>query len=266
MNEQFRFWEDNTEYEQFVEKFKPKKTTDDCYTPVEVYNAIADWACNRYQLNPGSLVRPFFPGGDYERFHYPQGCVVLDNPPFSILSQIVDFYLSKNICFFLFAPSLTCFSSKNCMNINHIVSDSDITYENGAKVRTAFVTNLDSGIVAESAPDLGVAIETAQKKIKDKKALPKYDYPPCVLTSAMLQKLAGNGVEFKVHRKECEEIAKLDSQKKLKKTIFGGGLLLSQAATERKKRAEERAKERAKECKIIWELSEREKEIIKNLE
>ena len=29
------------EYEQFVEKFKPKKTTDDCYTPPEIYEVIA---------------------------------------------------------------------------------------------------------------------------------------------------------------------------------------------------------------------------------
>ena len=28
------------EYFDFVEKFKPKKTTDDCYTPENVYEAI----------------------------------------------------------------------------------------------------------------------------------------------------------------------------------------------------------------------------------
>lgn len=27
-------------YEQFVEKFKPKKTTDDCYTPPLIYNPV----------------------------------------------------------------------------------------------------------------------------------------------------------------------------------------------------------------------------------
>ena len=26
----------NETYEEFVEKFKPKKTTDDCYTPPEI--------------------------------------------------------------------------------------------------------------------------------------------------------------------------------------------------------------------------------------
>lgn len=32
----------NETYEKFVEKFKPKKTTDDCYTPPEVYKLIKD--------------------------------------------------------------------------------------------------------------------------------------------------------------------------------------------------------------------------------
>ena len=28
------------DYEAFVGKFEPKKTTDDCYTPPEVYDAV----------------------------------------------------------------------------------------------------------------------------------------------------------------------------------------------------------------------------------
>jgi hypothetical protein len=28
------------EYEAFVDKFKPKKTTDDCYTPPDVYDTV----------------------------------------------------------------------------------------------------------------------------------------------------------------------------------------------------------------------------------
>ncbi len=28
------------DYDGFVEKFKPKKTTDDCYTPPEVYDVV----------------------------------------------------------------------------------------------------------------------------------------------------------------------------------------------------------------------------------
>lgn len=30
------------DYKDFVEKFKPKKTTDDCYTPEEVYDAVVE--------------------------------------------------------------------------------------------------------------------------------------------------------------------------------------------------------------------------------
>lgn len=98
-------------YEEFVEKFKPKKTTDDCYTPPAIYEAVKDWAVKEYGIDPATIVRPFYPGGDYERFEYPEGCVVLDNPPFSILSKILRFYDERGIAYFLFAPTLTMFSS-----------------------------------------------------------------------------------------------------------------------------------------------------------
>ena len=105
-------------YEQFVEKFKPKKTTDDCYTPPLVYEAVKGWACREYGIDPARVVRPFWPGGDYERFEYPEGCAVIDNPPFSILSAICAFYIDRDVPFLLFAPSLTCLGGAGaCMRI-----------------------------------------------------------------------------------------------------------------------------------------------------
>lgn len=101
MNDQISIFTDNPEYEAFVNKFKPKKTTDDCYTPPKVYEAVKDWVCEEYGVNPDNIVRPFYPGGDYENFSYPKGCVVLDNPPFSILAKICEFYLDCEISFFL---------------------------------------------------------------------------------------------------------------------------------------------------------------------
>lgn len=51
------------DYKAFVEKFKPKKTTDDCYTPENVYKAVMEWACEEYGIDPEKIVRPFWPGG-----------------------------------------------------------------------------------------------------------------------------------------------------------------------------------------------------------
>lgn len=62
--------ESNAEYEAFVDKFKPKLTTDDCYTPPEVYEVVKNWACAKYGIDPAKIVRPFYPGGDYESFDY----------------------------------------------------------------------------------------------------------------------------------------------------------------------------------------------------
>ena len=54
--------DDNAEYQAFVDKFKPKLTTDDCYTPPKVYEAVADWVAKEYHLDRSTFVRPFKPG------------------------------------------------------------------------------------------------------------------------------------------------------------------------------------------------------------
>ena len=41
---QSTFDETSEDYKAFVEKFKPKKTTDDCYTPANIYEAVLEWA------------------------------------------------------------------------------------------------------------------------------------------------------------------------------------------------------------------------------
>lgn len=55
--------EGNEEYNEFLDKFEPKKTTDDCYTPDNIYDAVADWVANEYKLDRRRFVRPFYPGG-----------------------------------------------------------------------------------------------------------------------------------------------------------------------------------------------------------
>ena len=254
---QLSFADESQEYRDFVEKFKPKKTTDDCYTPPEIYEVILDFVVKRYGIDRASVVRPFWPGSDYERHEYPAGCCVVDNPPFSILSKICGFYLSNGIGFFLFAPTMTALhaaGTKNMLNTNHIICHTAITYENGAKVNTSFVTNLDDdGTVLESAPELSDAINAKDEELQraKKKSVPKYEYPDAVLTAAKVGWFSAHHTPYKLNRRECCPISRLDAMHD--KTIFGGGLLLSERAA-----AERAAAHR-------WQLSERELKIQKML-
>lgn len=242
------------DYDGFVEKFKPKKTTDDCFTPPEIMEVVNGYVAERWGLDPSTFVRPFWPGGDFEAFDYPEGCVVVDNPPFSILAKIQAFYLERGIRFLLFAPSLTCLSGKRCMEVDHIVCDACVTYENGAVVRTGFVTNIDEEHVLETDPALGEAINraNAERLAKDKKTLPRYVYPDAVLTAARAQWLAAHGTSLRVRRSDACKITKLDAQGD--KSIFGCGLLLSRAAAAERAAAKRAAAER-------WQLSDRERKI-----
>lgn len=129
-----------TDYEGFVEKFEPKKTTDDCYTPQPVYDEVLKFVGELTDLTGREIVRPFWPGGDYERHHYPKGCIVVDNPPFSIYAKIVRFFLAHHIDFFLFAPALT--QTVMGAEVCYVICMAEVTYENGAVVRTSFTTNL----------------------------------------------------------------------------------------------------------------------------
>lgn len=252
------------EYEQFVEKFKPKKTTDDCYTPDNVFSAVVQWVVDEYGIDEEKIVRPFWPGGDYENFEYPDDCVVLDNPPFSIITKIVRFYEEKEIKYFMFCPYLTAL---NIRAKSTIITNSTIIYENKAKVATSFVTNMDDSII-RTAPVLRKAVESANKANEGKANLPKYEYPANVLSATMCGYLVKHGIEFKVDRKDAIHINALDSQRAKKKSIFGSGYLLSEKAAAEKVAAEKAAAEKAAAEKVQrekWELSDREKQIIAEL-
>lgn len=57
------FTRKNDEYNEFVEKFKPEATTDECYTPKEVYDKVCDFVEEEYDVSRDNFVRPFYPGG-----------------------------------------------------------------------------------------------------------------------------------------------------------------------------------------------------------
>ena len=245
------------EYQGFLDKFKPKKTTDDCYTPDNIYNVVLDWVVNEYGIDRDNIARPFWPGGDYMAFDYPDGCTVVDNPPFSIIAEIVNNYNAAGIKYFLFAPYLTNFTARE--KASHIITGSNITYENGADVPTAFLTNLDKYLL-RSCPDLAKQIEEANKAniAKVRKQVLKYKYPHFVVTAADFGYLAKWGIDLRIMAEDCFFIRALEEQKSHGKAIFGSGFLLSEKAAAEKAAAE---KASAKE----WKLSENEKRIIASL-
>ena len=253
--------EGNDEYNEFLDKFEAKKTTDDCYTPDNIFDAVADWVADRYNIDRSAFIRPFYPGGDYQNAKYPKGCAVVDNPPFSIMSEIVRFYQEKGILFFLFAPSLACFNYIIHDGVTVVGENSGITYENGANVKTSFLTNMEGHeIAAFSDVALFEAIERAndENEAAMRVSLPKYEYPDEVITSAKMGWLCQYGQALTIRRDESKLIRAMDAQKEQDKSIYGCGLLLSTQKT-----AERAAAERAAATK--WQLSDREREIVRSL-
>ena len=254
--------EENEEYQEFLEKFKLKKTTDDCYTPAPVYDAVARYVEQQYGLDRANFVRPFYPGGDYQNEKYPEGCVVVDNPPFSIMAEILRFYDSKGIKFFLFAPTLTLFSSSSSAGSSTALPCTlTVIYENGASVNTSFLTNLEPrSIRFRSAPKLQAMVQEGINEFTKtlKKQLPKYSYPPHIITSSWVGILSRLGIDFSVPVAESEGISGLDSQKAAGKAIYGKGYIVSDRVKAEREKAEREKAER-------WELSEREFQIIERL-
>ena len=194
---------------------------------------MTDWVVKEYDVNAADFVRPFYPGGDYKARAYRKTEIVVDNPPFSILAEIVDFYAKNNVRFFLFAPALTSFHYLN-RELTVVCIGIQVVYENGAKVNTSFLTNLEPGIAARTAPDLRESIDEQNDENAKGKQMPKYTFPVHVLTGAKLNYLSRYGQLYKVKRSDCCPVDRLDSMKEYGKEIYGKGALLSErAAAER---------------------------------
>ena len=248
------------DYEAFVDKFKPKLTTDDCYTPAPVYDAVLAWVRKNCDIAGCNILRPFYPGGDFEAVEYGPDDVVVDNPPFSIITPIVRWYTERGIRFFLFAPHLTVFQpGKYCTSI---VCEADVRYENGALVNTSFVSNLFGDTLLMSAPDLYQELEAVQEE--KARRLPKYIYPAHVLRVTDVAKYTRRGISFVLRKRDGRFVSKLDLQGGA--GIFGGGYLISDRAAADRAAADRAAADRAAQVEAIeWTLSDRERKIIEGL-
>ena len=254
------------DYEAFVAKFERKRTSDDCYTPPEVYDIVRGWLSEQVDLAGAQIVRPFWPDTDYRGVEYPDGCVVVDNPPFSIFAEIVRWYLERGVRFFLFAQHKTIFGLD--APYTRLVCGAGVIYENGANVATSFASNLFGDTLAMSVPDLYERL-TAAARSKD--PLPRYSYPSHVLTFSDLARCASHGVALSIPRNEATFVRRLDSQQASKKGIYGGGFLLSDRQAGRMEEAlreadRHKAEKAAQEIEAhAWAISDREREIIAQL-
>lgn len=233
---------------------KSSSLSDDCYTPPAVYAAVLEWVKEEIGIADGlEVIRPFYPGGNYQAENY-AGKVVIDNPPFSILSEIVRFYHARGIPFFLFAPRMTCLSGEKAgmENLTAVFGCKDITYENGVIVPTAFLTNMMGDVKIRVSETLAAKLKAAVPS--EKKALPRFAYPDNLIKAADLEQCG----ELEICRADTLPVNALDAQKPFGKTVFGKGLLLSDKAA--------RAAKAAKAANIIvWPLSEREQKLIEGL-
>lgn len=257
----------NETYEEFVDKFKAKKTTDDCYTPDLVYNAVKEWAIKEMGWSGRPVVRPFFPGGDYENFDYPANCVVIDNPPFSIVSKIAKLYEERGIDYFLFCPHLTCFSCTAAKS--HLCVGCQIIYANGAKVATSFLCS--KGPLIRSAPDLYRAVAEANEanlKGKKKPPQPLYTYPDNLMTASAVALMSKYGIEYRENVGVF--VRTLDCQRAAKKGIFGAGYIVPEKAAHEAQEAVRIAKKTPRKMREAeatrWELSSRELALLKAAE
>lgn len=245
-----------SDYDAFLDKFEAKKTTDDCYTPKEAMDIVINYVNEKYPLADKKIIRPFFPGGDFESVDYTDDMVVIDNPPFSIIAKICRYYIASGVKFFLFCPHLTAFSSD--IDCTHIIASADITYENGATIKTAFVSNMFGDLKVIGDADLHLKFKELQQR--NKANLPKYEYPDHIITVSKIAYCIEKGINVSFNKQDLKHYRGLDAQKKHGKALFGSGFIASDKAA-----AAAAAAAQKKDNVIVWELSQRERGIIKSL-
>lgn len=231
--------------EEWEQKLKKKTATDDCMTPPAVYSAVVAWAVNRYGYQGRPIVRPFWPGKDYKTMAYPEGCVVIDNPPFSIMSELLRFYTARGIDYFLFANGMTVLG---CPCKSHVIVGTQIIYDNALVLNTAFVSS--QGPLIEVSPELADAIDTAQQKAKTTPKKP-YKFDPHIISIGKLLQIARRGEAYTCERGHF--VRKLDAGPP--GGIYGAGFIVGD---------KDAIIDRVPGKKLL-PLSEREKEIVRRL-
>lgn len=209
-------------YIEWLKKFERVNGSDECYTPPAVYDAVLRYCFDRYDIADKEVIRPFYPNGDFTKEEYANK-VVIDNPPFSLLSQIVRFYQNRGIPFFLFCDARTALGLCR-LGTTAIFVGAQVTYDNGAVINTAFITNMEPDVLARGDCELSNAI--AAVNINKAKPQKKYVYDERIMIFSEFQMMIKGDCSFEVRRDEGiqSEFSEL----------YGGVLVLTKAKAEAK--------------------------------
>lgn len=214
------------DYDKWLNNLKKNvKTSDDTFTPPKFYEAILEYINEKIiPIDSIEIQRPFYPGGDYQKEAetYNEKSVVIDNPPFSICSEILEFYIKNNIKFFIFTNGLTIFNYLS-RGVHLLCPYAVLKYENGVKVNTCFVHNLlPSGVtISGDLRERLLKIAATQKERK------KYQYPNEVLSLAQSLELAKT-IKGEVTITNYKGVSRLNYKGKQKK-VFSKAMILSKS-------------------------------------
>ena len=192
-------------YKYCVTNGRNINSTDECYTPPAVYDTVLDYAVDRYNLQCKHIVRPFIPGGDYQKYVYVKNDVVVDNPPFSMTTKIANWYIDHNIPFFLFINGLYGVSLSRGLRgkATVIVTNANVSFDNKGtekRIKLGFVTNLEpKNIILRGDATLTNRLNGLFKK----KSFNRYHYPENFLKNNDILSALQRNVELKFTTDNC---------------------------------------------------------------
>ena len=222
-------------YKYCVTNGRNINSTDECYTPPAVYDTVLDYAVDRYGLQDKHIVRPFIPGGDYQRYVYDENDVVIDNPPFSMTTKITKWYINHDIPFFLFINGLYGVSLSRGLHgkATVIVTNANVSFYNKGsekRIKLGFVTNLEpKNIIIRGDATLTKRLNGLVKK----KSFKRFHYPENFLKNNDILAALQRNVELKLTTDNCLFEDNLDYHKAQMHAkpqrfgVFGGGYLVN---------------------------------------
>ena len=251
-------------YKYCVTNGRNINSTDECYTPPAVYDVVLDYAVDRYQLQGKHVVRPFVPSGNYQQYVYDKNDVVIDNPPFSMTTEITKWYINHDIPFFLFINGQYAVSISRGLHgkATVIATNTNASFyhkSNNKLIKLGFVTNLEpKNIVLRG----DVALTDKLNGLVKKKVLKKYKYPKNIIRNSDVLTAINRGVELKLTTNNCIFEDRMDYHKKHKLSgVVGGCYLVDDNVYNEYKSAMEKVPPSTHPVT----LSEREKGIVKKL-